>query len=111
MNGVKQVFTYKEESVRADGHPCVSMVVEKDASVTADIEKGTILSWKGEKVELHKVGTNSPRLIAEFFIPKDDTHGTVITHGSVNKKLLKIEGAAASEESIRTLFRSGVFAV
>jgi len=111
MNGIKQTFHYKEESVRAEGHPCVSMVVEKDASVTADIEKGTILSWNGEKVEMHKIGANSPRLVAEFLIPKDDTHGTVITHGSVNKKLLKIEGAAATEDSIRTLFRAGVFAV
>jgi len=111
MNGIKQTFTYQEESVRADGHPCVSMVVEKDASVTADIEKGTVLAWKGETVELHKVGTNSPRLVAEFYSSKDDTHVTVVTHGSVNKKLLKIEGAAATEDCIRTLCRSGVFGV
>jgi len=111
MEGVRQVFTYKETSVRsADGHPCVAVQLEKDSSVSTDIEKGTILTYGSGSTLMVYESIGEPAMVAEYHIPKEASHGTAIVHGSINKQTLKHNGADPSEAVVKKLMLAGIYA-
>jgi len=115
FNGMHNQIKFNEQSIRAEGHPCVSLTGVIASSITSEINRGMIMARDNDNNwVIYEDGVTGDAVgILEYPInPEQSKIAQVILHGTVAKKNIQENGQEEPQsKTIQNLINAGIYPI